>query len=120
MEVTLVTSKRRVTIPKELRQQLGIRKGSRIDFSLVGDQAKVRVGSSPPSETGSGFGTLKSRPAAVRTDGLRPCHGGQTRAQAMISLDTFSSPGPTSTTMRTPGLNSNAWAHAAFSSRGSP
>ena len=37
MEATSVTSKGQVTIPKELRQQMGIRQGSRIEFSLVGD-----------------------------------------------------------------------------------
>ncbi len=37
MQPTRVTSKGQVTIPKELRQQLGIRQGSRIQFLLVGD-----------------------------------------------------------------------------------
>lgn len=68
MEVTSVTSKGQVTIPKELRQQLGIRQGSRIEFSLVGDHVEMRVRSSPSGEAGSGFGMLKSRRAAVPTD----------------------------------------------------
>lgn len=46
MEVTLVTSKGQVTIPKEVRQQLGIRQGSRIEFALVGDHVEMRVKSS--------------------------------------------------------------------------
>ena len=65
MEATSVTSKGRVTIPKEVRQQLGIRQGSRIEFSLVGDHVEMRVKSSPPN---SGFGMLKSRRAAVPAD----------------------------------------------------
>lgn len=35
MDITSVTSKGQVTIPKALRQQLGIRQGSRIEFVLV-------------------------------------------------------------------------------------
>src|SRR2546425_446210 len=53
MEVTSVTSKGQVTIPKELRQQLGIRQGSRIEFSLVGDHVEMRVRSSPSGEVAS-------------------------------------------------------------------
>lgn len=68
MEVTSVTSKGQVTIPKELRQQLGIRQGSRIEFSLVGDHVVMRVRSTPSGEAGSGFGMLTSRRAAVPTD----------------------------------------------------
>jgi AbrB family looped-hinge helix DNA binding protein len=68
VEITSVTSKGQVTIPKELRQQLGIRQGSRIEFSLVGDHVEMRVHSSPSAEARSGFGMLKSRRAAMPTD----------------------------------------------------
>ena len=68
MAVTSVTSKGQVTIPKALRQRLGIRQGSRIEFSLVGDHVEMRVKSSPPGEVRSGFGLLQSRRAAVPTD----------------------------------------------------
>jgi AbrB family looped-hinge helix DNA binding protein len=79
MEVTSVTSKGQVTIPKQLRQQLGIRQGSRIEFLLVGDHVEMRVRSSPAGEGRSGFGMLKSRSAAVPTDFdpamvLKPVH----------------------------------------------
>lgn len=67
-EVTSVTSKGQVTIPKQLRQHLGIRQGSRIQFTLVGGHVEMRVSSSPPAEAGSGFGLLKSRRAAVPVD----------------------------------------------------
>ena len=67
METTSVTSKGQVTIPKKLRQRLGIREGSRIEFSLVGDHVVMRVQSSPTA-TGSGFGLLKSRRAALPAD----------------------------------------------------
>jgi AbrB family looped-hinge helix DNA binding protein len=71
MDVTSVTSKGQVTIPKELRQRLGIRQGSRIQFLLVGDHVEMRVSSSPAAASGglgSGFGLLKSRRPAVPTD----------------------------------------------------
>lgn len=68
METTSVTSKGQVTIPKEVRQQLGIRQGSRIAFRLVGDIVEMRVKSSPASNVDSGFGMLKSRRAAVPAD----------------------------------------------------
>ena len=68
MEATSVTSKGQVTIPKDLRQQLGIRQGSRIEFKRVGDHVEMRVKSSPASDLGSGFGMLKSPRAAVPSD----------------------------------------------------
>ncbi|MDR1968019.1 MAG: AbrB/MazE/SpoVT family DNA-binding domain-containing protein [Burkholderiaceae bacterium] len=68
MEATAVTSKGQVTIPKALRQQLGIRQGTRIEFSLAGDHAEMRVKSSPSGEAGSGFGLLKSPRASVAAE----------------------------------------------------
>ncbi len=68
MDVTSVTSKGQVTIPKEVRQQLGIRQGSRIEFSLVGDHVEMRVKSSPAEVPSGGFGMLKSRRGAVPAD----------------------------------------------------
>lgn len=68
METTSVTSKGQVTIPKEVRQQLGIRQGSRIEFSLVGDHVEMRVKSTPAGVPESGFGMLKSRRRAVPAD----------------------------------------------------
>ncbi len=71
MEATSVTSKGQVTIPQEVRQQLGIRQGSRIAFALVGDHVEMRVVSSPTGLPDSGFGMLKSRRAALPA-GLDP------------------------------------------------
>ena len=68
MEITSVTSKGQVTIPKEVLQQLGIRQGSRIVFRLVGDIVEMRVKSSPASNVDCGFGMLKSRRTAVPAD----------------------------------------------------
>lgn len=68
MEATTVTSKGQVTIPLALRQQLGIRQGSRIEFSLVGDHVEMRVVHTPVSVPSSGFGMLKSKRASVPAD----------------------------------------------------
>ncbi|MBM5810730.1 MAG: AbrB/MazE/SpoVT family DNA-binding domain-containing protein [Gammaproteobacteria bacterium] len=68
MDSTSVTSKGQVTIPKEVRRQLGIRQGSRIEFSVVGDHAELRVRGTATQATASGFGMLRSRRTAVPAD----------------------------------------------------
>lgn len=68
MEITSVTSKGQVTIPKSVRQQLGIRQGSKVEFSLVEDHIELRVRSTPSDVPASGFGMLKSKKAAVPAD----------------------------------------------------
>jgi looped-hinge helix DNA binding domain, AbrB family len=68
MEITSVTSKGQVTIPKSLRQQLGLRQGSKVEFSLVGDHVELRVRSTPAEVPACGFGMLKSKKAAVPVD----------------------------------------------------
>ena len=68
MDVTSVTSKGQVTIPKEIRQQLGIRAGSQIEFVLVGDHVESRVRSTPREVPESGFGMLETRRVAVPAD----------------------------------------------------
>lgn len=68
MEFTSVTSKGQVTIPKDVRQQLGIRKGTRIEFQLVGDHVEMRVKTSPEDVAEGGFGMLKSSLPAVPVD----------------------------------------------------
>jgi len=68
MEATTVTSKGQVTIPKPLRQKLGIRQGTLIEFSWVDDHVELRV--PPPIQTvaNSGFGMLKSQRSAIPVD----------------------------------------------------
>ncbi len=68
MGTTSVTSKGQVTIPKSVRQLLGIRQGSQIEFSVVGEHVELRVRSSPSEVPASGFGMLTSRKRAVPTD----------------------------------------------------
>jgi AbrB family looped-hinge helix DNA binding protein len=68
MDITSVTSKGQVTIPKPLRQQLGLRQGSKVEFTVVGDHAEMRVVRSPASLPESGFGMLKSKRVAAPVD----------------------------------------------------
>lgn len=68
MDATTVTSKGQVTIPQSLRQQLGIRQGSKVVFTLVGDHVEMRVVHTPATVPASGFGMLTSERAALPAD----------------------------------------------------
>ena len=58
---TTVTSKGQVTIPKEIRRELGIRQGSRVQFTAKKGKAELRVVHRAPARTVSGFGMLRVR-----------------------------------------------------------
>ena len=68
MDSLSVTSKGQVTIPKNIRQQLGIGAGSRVEFRLVGDRAELVVVSLALGVPSSGAGLLKYKGAAVPVD----------------------------------------------------
>ena len=61
MDSSSVTSKGQVTIPKEVRRELGIRQGSRIAFTVGNGKAELRVLHRAPERAASGFGMLKVR-----------------------------------------------------------
>jgi AbrB family looped-hinge helix DNA binding protein len=63
-----LTSKGQVTIPKALRQQLGLARGSRVSFQLVGDHIEVRPLRQEQSLSASGFGMLHSQRPPVPAD----------------------------------------------------
>lgn len=65
-----LTSKGQVTIPKLLRQQLGLRRGSRVSFELVGDHIEVRPAKGKTSLQNNSFGLLQTdaRPVPVDFD----------------------------------------------------
>ncbi|TVS07456.1 MAG: AbrB/MazE/SpoVT family DNA-binding domain-containing protein [Cyanobium sp. PLM2.Bin73] len=63
-----ITSKGQVTIPKALRQQLGLARGSRVSFQLVGDHIEVRPCRPQQALPVSGFGMLKSKRPPVPVD----------------------------------------------------
>jgi len=68
MDTTSVTSKGQVTIPLKIRQELGIRKGSKVSFSLVDGLIQLIVKENPKPVLNSGFGMLKSKRKAVPVD----------------------------------------------------
>jgi AbrB family looped-hinge helix DNA binding protein len=63
-----ITSKGQVTIPKALRQQLGLARGSRVSFQLVGDHIEVRSWKPEQPLPASGFGLLKTPCPPVPVD----------------------------------------------------
>ena len=61
MDSSSVTSKGQVTIPKEVRRELGIRQGSRVSFAVRNGKAELRVLHRAPERAASGFGMLRVR-----------------------------------------------------------
>jgi AbrB family looped-hinge helix DNA binding protein len=68
METTIVSPKGQITIPKEMRERLGIAKGSKLGFSLVGDHIELRVLTELDQSPAPGFGMLKSKRPAIPAD----------------------------------------------------
>lgn len=68
MDDLSVTSKGQVTIPKAVRQKLGIRTGSKVRFRVVGDHAELVVADAPAPARSSGAGMLRHRGPAVPAD----------------------------------------------------
>ncbi|MGK2900048.1 MAG: AbrB/MazE/SpoVT family DNA-binding domain-containing protein [Burkholderiaceae bacterium] len=65
MESTTMTSKGQVTIPKAVRQQLGLRQGMRVAFVVEGDHAVLRPAVPYRAAPKSGFGMVKVTAPAV-------------------------------------------------------
>jgi AbrB family looped-hinge helix DNA binding protein len=63
-----VTSKGQVTIPKAVRQKLGIRAGSKVQFRVVGNHAEMVPVSTPVEVPAGGYGLLKSRRGSAPAD----------------------------------------------------
>ncbi|HEY8710355.1 MAG TPA: AbrB/MazE/SpoVT family DNA-binding domain-containing protein [Burkholderiaceae bacterium] len=68
MESTTMTSKGQVTIPKAVRQQLGLRQGTRVAFVVEGDHAVLRAATPERAVPASGFGMVKVKGPAVPAD----------------------------------------------------
>ncbi len=60
-----VTSKGQVTIPKAVRQQLGICQGSQIEFVMVDNHVELCIIQNPSPIAQSGFGLLKSQKSPI-------------------------------------------------------
>jgi len=63
-----VTSKEQVTIPLEIRRRLGLARGSRVCFELVGDHVELRPLQPERPIPAGGFGLLRSNWAPVPAD----------------------------------------------------
>ena len=69
MYTTIVTRNGQITIPKTLRQQLGICPGSQISFSVTDDQCiELKVIDAPEITETKGYGLLKSNRPSVPDD----------------------------------------------------
>ena len=68
MESTTMTSKGQVTIPKAVRQQLGLQQGSRVAFVIEGDHAVLRPAVPDRAMPASGFGMVKVAGPALPAD----------------------------------------------------
>jgi len=68
MQSTSVTSKGQITIPKHIRQQLGICKGSKLEAAIVGNHIELYIDNIPSNITSTGFAMLKSKRPAIPTD----------------------------------------------------
>lgn len=65
---TTLTTKGQVTIPKAVRQQLGLRQGMRVAFVVVGDHAVLRPAVPKRALPKSGFGMVKVKGPALPAD----------------------------------------------------
>lgn len=63
-----MTSKGQVTIPKSVRQQLGLRQGTRVTFVVEGDHAVLRPAMPQRAAPASGFGMVKVAGPTVPVD----------------------------------------------------
>ena len=72
MEFSSVGSEGQVTIPSTIRQQLGIKEGSKVRFTLVNGHIEIHIENpsvpEPVPAFNSGFGMLKSRRPPVPVD----------------------------------------------------
>ena len=63
-----MTSKGQVTIPKAVRQQLGLKQGTRVAFVVEGDHAVLRPALPARAMPQSGFGMVKVTGPVVSAD----------------------------------------------------
>jgi AbrB family looped-hinge helix DNA binding protein len=68
LDTTTMTSKGQVTVPKAVRQQLGLRQGTRVAFVVEGDHAVLRLAVPERALPQSGFGMVKVSGPAVPAD----------------------------------------------------
>jgi AbrB family looped-hinge helix DNA binding protein len=73
MAAVSVTSKGQVTIPKKVRQALGVRPGSKVEFDIAGGNARMKlVGKRIPSRVEDGPKILRYKGPMVRIEDMNP------------------------------------------------
>jgi AbrB family looped-hinge helix DNA binding protein len=65
---TTITSKGQVTIPRDVRQQFGLKQGMAVTFAVEGDHIALRPAAAVRHPSASGFGLIPSRSPAVPPD----------------------------------------------------
>ena len=78
-----ITSKHQVTVPKEIREKLGVKPGDRLVWEVVGDEARVVPARNAFLERA---GTIKVGPGSV-VDDVR-------KARRMRGVDRYLAAGP--------------------------
>ncbi len=68
MDASTVTSKGQVTIPAQIRRELGLGQGSRVAFSSRNGKVELRVLHRAPVGVESGFGMLDARGKRLAAD----------------------------------------------------
>ena len=68
MNVTTITGKGQITIPKDVRRELGLAAGRRVEFKVVGDHLEMHVLAPQSPAPTSGFGLVKSPRPTVPAD----------------------------------------------------
>lgn len=65
---TTITSKGQVTIPRDMRQQFGLKQGMAVTFAVEGDHIALRPAAALRLPGTSGFGLIPSRRPAIAPD----------------------------------------------------
>ena len=63
-----ITSKGQVTIPRDMRQYLGLQQGMAVTFTMADDHIELRPAPSPRQGVVSGFGLIKSHQVGIPAD----------------------------------------------------
>ena len=65
---TTITSKGQVTIPRDVRQQFGLKQGMAVTFAVEGDHIALRPAAALRQPCTSGFGLIPSRRPGIAPD----------------------------------------------------
>ena len=84
-KVTNLTVKGQVTIPKDVRDALGLKPGDAVEFGREGDRAFLRKAAMSPEERSARYEAALANIQRVREQ-FRPYHDGRTTDEIMRDL----------------------------------